>query len=665
LKPITDGSHRRSARLRRVPLVRWLALLLLLVGLAWAGLTTYRVGAAASRVLEDLDGLESLAAQTTQGPDAGQALQLLRTTHADLQALQAAAHPFLWLAPHLAWLPRYGPDIAAAPLLLDIALDIALDLTAAGQTVLEPLLPLMSASAEGNSEGAGGLLQEASLALAAARPQLLAAQAAVEEARAAREQLQAEGLTPRLRRWVERLDRYLPLADDGLSGALLLPDLMGVNGRRTYLVLVQNEDELRATGGFISGVAQVTVEGGDLLGVSFDDSYAVDDLSNPYPEPPAALRETMQTDLWLFRDSNWSPDFPSSARTAIQLYAIGRGVEANGVIALDQEAIRLLVGPLGPLTVADWPEVVTGDNVIQAAQQAWAPGEEITGEWWLHRKDFMAGLLEAALRRLRQEPEQIRVADLALAFLQSLRQKHLLIYLEDEEAATVLSQAGWDGALRATSGDSLLVVDSNVGFNKVNAVVEESLEYVVDLRDVAHPRAVLTLRHTHPVLEGEAPCRQEPRYGPTYEEMTRRCYWDYLRVYVPLGSRLTAATPHAIPGEALLSGRDSPAQVMSGPVEGGREVFGTFFLLPPGGTLETRLAYDLPRTVLEAGAEGMRYSLWVQKQPGTMALPLTVRILLPLDRQVIASRPAPARVVDGALEYALSLETDQVVELTF
>ena len=132
MKPITDGSHRRSARLRRVPLVRWLALLLLLVGLAWAGLTTYRVGAAASRVLEDLDGLESLAAQTTQGPDAGQALQLLRTTHADLQALQAAAHPFLWLAPHLAWLPRYGPDIAAAPLLLDIALD----LTAAGQTVL-------------------------------------------------------------------------------------------------------------------------------------------------------------------------------------------------------------------------------------------------------------------------------------------------------------------------------------------------------------------------------------------------------------------------------------------------------------------------------------------------------------------------------------------------
>ena len=641
-------------------LIALASLALLVGGGVWMGLALGRLWTAASALQADLVALESLAAGGPQALNVEQAVVLLHTTGADLEALETAARPFLWLAPHLGWLPRYGPDIQAAPVLLDIALD----LTAAGEGVMEPLAPLLDRVAGRGASGETSLLEEVTATLAAARPQLIVAQSAVQQARAARKGLEVDGLTPRVRGWVERLDRYLPLLEQGVKGALLLPELLGAEGPRTYLVLVQNEDELRPTGGFISGVARVTVEKGDLSGLQFEDSYAVDDLSRPYPEPPAPLRQYMLADLWLFRDSNWSPDFPTSARTAIALYAIGRDVEADGVVALDQEAIRLLVSALEPLQVEGYAEPVTGENVIQMARRAWEPGEKVASDWWAHRKDFMAALLDTAVRRAEDGLDQGMLLRLARAAPLALRQKRLLLYLEDEEAAALVAEMGWDGALIHSPGDYLMVVDTNMGFNKVNALVEESLEYVVDLADLAHPRATLTVRHRHPLEHAQTPCRQEPRYDATYEQMMERCYWDYLRVYVPAGTSLLEATPHPVSGLELMSGQASPGEVTVGPAEHGHDVFATFLLLHPGENLETRFEYALPEGVLQGREGGFEYVLVAQKQPGTRAIPLRVLILLPSGAEVEASEPEPISMTGVELEYALTLETDQALKVT-
>ncbi len=638
-----------------------ICLVLLLAGTLWLASALYRVWQAGQAVKADLERLEAMVGGGAEDLDVEEAVALLHATRADLERLSAAARPFLRLAPYLGWLPRYGPDIQAGPALLEIALEV----TRAGEIAVEPLVPLLErVQTGGTGPDDRGLLEEVTAVAAQAQPEWEEALAHVEAARSARDRVDAGRLSPRVRGLVDRLDRYLPLFERGLKGGLVLPRLLGADGRRVYLILVQNEDELRATGGFISGVARVAVEGGELLEVEFEDSYAVDDLSQPYPEPPSPLREYMLIDLWLFRDSNWSPDFPTSARTAMTLYAVGRDVVADGVIALDQQAIQRLVDALGPLEVEGYPEPVTGENVIRAAREAWAPGEAPADDWWRHRKDFMAHLLEAVLRRVREEPERVDPARLARAVLQSLERKDLLVYLQDEQAADLLKELGWDGAMRSVSGDYLMVVDTNMGFNKVNALVEESLEYVVDLTDPARPRAVLTVRHRHPVAEGESPCRQEPRYDPTYEQMTRRCYWDYLRVYVPPNSTLLAATPHPVPGEAMMSGRPTSGEVTVESAETGHQVFATFFLLPPGQALETRFEYLLPTDVLRAlGSGEVEYTLTVQKQPGTRGVDLEVRLLLPQGADLATSDPSPASADGGEVRYALRLDTDRVLRV--
>jgi len=659
--PRNDLSNRkRRAPSGRRYLIVTLCLVLLLGGGVWLGSALYRLWMAATAVRADLVAVESLTTNDVQALDLEEATGVLHTTRADLEKLQAAAQPFLWLAPYLGWLPRYGPDIKAAPLLLEIALD----LTTAGGEVVAPLTPLLSKATGHGGAGEKNLVQEATAALQAARPQLTTALSTIQEAQASFEGLKMDELTPRVRGWVERLDRYLPLLEQGTKGALLLPELSGADGPRTYLVLVQNEDELRATGGFISGVARVTVEGGELLEIQFEDSYAVDDFSKPYPDAPAPLLEYMLSELWLFRDSNWSPDFPTSARVAISLYTISRDVEVNGVIAVDQQAIRWLVGALSPLQVEGYAEPVTEGNVVQIAQRAWEPGDEVAADWWEHRKDFMAALLNAIVRRMEGGLDRAELIRLARAAFGALEEKHLLVYLEDEAAASLVAELGWDGALVCPQGDYLMIVDTNMGFNKVNAVVEESLEYVVDLTDPARPRATLTVRHRHPLEHGESPCRHEPRYDSTYEQMMERCYWDYLRVYVPSGSQLLDATPHPVSDSELLSGRSSPGQVTVGSAEQGHDVFATFLLLRPSEILETRFEYALPQGVLQTRGGASEYTLVVQKQPGTRATPLRVRVLLPPGMELEASEPEPTSMIGAVVEYALTLEADRFLRMT-
>jgi len=141
----------------------------------------------------------------------------------------------------------------------------------------------------------------------------------------------------------------------GLELTGVAPQLLGADRPRTYLLLFQNEDELRATGGFVSAVGRATIDAGKIISLTVEDSYAVDDFTTPYPDAPAPMLDYMGIDLWVLRDSNWSPDFPVAARQAISLYTQTRGGTIDGVIALNQQVVEALVDGLGPLTIDGRP----------------------------------------------------------------------------------------------------------------------------------------------------------------------------------------------------------------------------------------------------------------------------------------------------------------------
>jgi hypothetical protein len=101
-----------------------------------------------------------------------------------------------------------------------------------------------------------------------------------------------------------------------------------------------------------------------------------------------------------------------------------------------------------------------------------------------------------------------------------------------------------------------------------------------------------------------------------------------------------------------------------GPPEKGKEVFGTFFVVPTQESKEIRFAYELP-DILESTGDGYRYSLLIQKQPGTKALPVQVTVELPPGVELVATEPEPSLVEGHILRYQLSLATDRRIELVY
>jgi len=631
------------------------------------------VGFKAQRIWSRVHSLQNRVAelQRVTGSDVDTDLrevgENLRGAYKEIEALQHDTAPLLWLSRYLGWMPVIGDDLKAAPALLDVALSV----TQAGTIAFDSLEPLMALQDQ-RDFGERPLAQVLDI-LTEARPAFETAQTHLDAAELRRSDIDQAGLSTRVAEWIDQLDSYMPLFQAGLDGARVLPDLLGASGPRSYLILAQNSDELRATGGFISAVGLLTLKDGQVSDITFEDSYAVDDFSHPYPNSPPEVLRYMGIDQWVFRDANWSPDFPTSAQKALELYRISRDVDADGVLALDQYAVQGVVAALGPLEVPAWPEPVTGDNVISLIHVAWAPedAESTTAfdrEWWEQRKSFIGDLIGAMRDKLETKPDDINWFSLGQAVLTDLGERHLQVWLVDEhnEAASLLYEQGWDGALRQTASDYLLVTDTNLGFNKVNAIVQEELDYRVVFNSDGSAQAKLTIKHSNP-SDAELACSHWPRYGGGYNDLINRCYWDFLRVYAPGGSRLVAATAHPVAADWLITGQSQSGVAQQLAAEKGKNVFSTFFVLPHGEETETRFVYLLPESVLERVDGGWRYRLQVQKQAGTLAIPLRVSLALPPGSEVqsVELSGEVSRPELDVLVFDVILDKDQFFEVYF
>jgi hypothetical protein len=642
----------------------WLLVAGLALMLSGPGYRVWRVWRAAQPLLERMDTVRALAADPAT-IDLASVAPMLQETHAELVTLRDAAHPMLKLAAHLGWVPGVGPDLQALPALLDIIVD----LTGAGVAAIEELAPLLNLADADRAAEVGDPLLLAVHGLVDARPQLEAAQALVECAVQRRAEIDAASLSPRLAHLVQTLDRALPLAQAGIEAGLMAPDLLGASDPRTYLLLVQNSDELRPTGGFIAGAGRVTIDAGNIVELSFLDSYTIDDFGRPYDEPPVPLQEYMLSELWLFRDANWSPDFPTSAQKAAALYNYGQGGELDGVIAFDQQGAARLVEALGPLTVEGWDEPITGGSFTRMVRQAWNPARgEVTREWVRTRKDFLNELAQAVLKHIKEHPETVNWLGLGQALWQVLEERHLLIYLEEPVAASWVRTRGWDGAVRPAGGDYLMVVDANLGFNKANPRVERRLDYRVTLYADGAATASLTVDYHHAGHEGSITCRQHGLYEEgermTYESLMEDCYWNYLRVYAPEGSRLWTASPHPAPADYLLRGVPTAGQAEVLPDELGKAVFAQFFVVEYGQGLTTYFEYDLP-PVARLSEGQWRYQLLIQKQPGTGSTPVSLTVVLPPDAQPVTAVPSPRAIEGKTVTFTLEFDTDIAVEVIY
>lgn len=646
----------------------------LLVAGIWKGWGYYQRAISVKLQVEELLAIYQSSPTLDNVQEVSQRVSKLRE---DLEFLKADIYPLLKISPTLGWIPVYGGDLTQAPYLVEMAVQMSI----AGDEVLQAIGPMMSNYNDNQSPNILSLVSD----LKDADTQLFAAQVALADVQAARQKIEPELLSPTFKNLIiEKVDPLLisinttfPVTDV-LQMARLAPRLLGAigNGPQSYMILIQNEDELRPTGGFLTAVGLLKIEAGKIISLTFESSDLIDDMSKPYPKAPWQLDEYMKAEILLFRDANWFTNFPTTVEWTKFLYSYTRAKTVDGVIAIDQHVVKELLQIVGSIEVVGVDEPISTDNVLsymRTAKQNTPPRGVSPKEW--NRKQFISWLSEPLINKLLSGDSQTWPS-LIRVIIQMLDEKHILLQFNDPEISPLITQRGWDGSVQPLpNSDFLMVVDSNVGFNKTNALMQTTIDYTVNLANLIHPVGNLNITYINnsPVNpETSAECIQNSGQikGLPLDQRDYKmddCYWTYLRVYAPADSQLISSTPHEIPQKWPLREKIIPAHtdVLDEKILG-TQAFGTLLVVPKGQTLQTSYSYQLPAMVVSSELDGktFNYSLKIQKQPGTLAVPLTFHLVLP-PGIVITNPPPGLQQVQEEWVLKTNLNEDVVIEIDF
>ncbi len=420
--------------------------------------------------------------------------------------------------------------------------------------------------------------------------------------------------------------------------------LLGGDSTMRYLALFQNNTELRPTGGFVGSFAEIDMDNGAIANMRLPGggTYDVQGQLDAFVEAPQPL--SLINPRWEFQDGNWFPDFPTSAKKMQWFYEHAGGPTTDGVVAVNATFIEKLLDVVGPIEMPEYGITLNAENFVFATEKA----VEVDADKTKNTPKAILGDMAPKLI------EKIKAADtktlIALVMLveKGLVEKDIQVYFRNNDAEKTMQDLGFGGAIAQTKGDYLMVVDTNIGGGKTDAVIDQHIDQQVTIAESGMVQDDITLTKTH--------------HGMASALFSGKNNVDYVRFYVPEGSVLLSADGFEAPSKALFEASDVPLTadddlsiVMSGQTrdsisgmdiwnEFGKTVFGGWVQTAPGETQVIHVSYRIPQVLFSADADTSLlarlrrqlgfdnhdgYSLFVQKQSGVVSRTTTVHVKYP------------------------------------
>jgi Protein of unknown function (DUF4012) len=402
------------------------------------------------------------------------------------------------------------------------------------------------------------------------------------------------------------------------------PILLGQTGNQRYLFCWQNAQQIRASGGIIKAAELVTARRGTLA-----DHFTSSMLRHEryFPHLPAPEAFTTLERSWLFRDSNISPDFPTSARLERWFWHLDTGEWVNGAVDFDDQAISDVLQATGPVYLPAYHVSATAANARTLAQhftgsgsavyrgpQKLRPGESMD----TYRKQFLGYEFDAIIASLQSLPSN-RLAALGSAMSRAILRHDILLWSDSPSIERAIEASGASGRLKAAPGDLLYIVDDNRSYNDIGRYLDQSASYRANILPNLWIDSTLTIRYRlrpSPVwVEGQGPCAG--RCGNKHD------FRDVVRVLVPPG-----AIVQRTDGLERLSppGRTRAARAPSRVVRAyGLTQISGWFQMSPGQIRTISITYRIPPNDFAFG-DFKQYRLTILRQPGTRLTAVAVAI---------------------------------------
>lgn len=443
---------------------------------------------------------------------------------------------------------------------------------------------------------------------------------------------------------LERLRRILRATSTFFSEA---EDLLGGKTKKRYLVLFQNNMELRPTGGFIGSFALITFDKGRLIDLDVQDVYSADGQLKGHVEPPLPIKTHLGEGEWFLRDSNWSPNFPTSAQRAAWFIDKELGIGIDGVMGVDLEFAKKILAQTGAIELHDFGETINTDNLYEKAQFA-AEGDFFPGS--KAKKNFLTALSKTLLLRMTENPKE-GMASLLKPIISVFEERHAALWTKNSRVNSVFREMGWDGSVSnvfcsqekdgaSCVPDYLQVVEANFGVNKANYFLEKdySLDVSVEQNKIIH---TLTAAYKN---------KSQAAVWPGGD------YKNYLRVFAPKGSVFTKATllNQDLQEEENLS--------IDAGFEEGKSAGGTLALIPSGEARRLTVVWETP--VPDLGDKGELLFLW-QKQMGTGNDPVWIKVSKTGESYKVEAVPTPSLTQANTVGYNTTLVKDLFLKISW
>jgi hypothetical protein len=378
--------------------------------------------------------------------------------------------------------------------------------------------------------------------------------------------------------------------------------LLGGDYDKKYLVLFQNNTEIRATGGFIGTYGILTVGDGKIKNIFIDSIYNPDGQISRKIEPPEPLKKI--TNNLAMRDANWYPDFSISAKSISSLYEIEGGFTPDGIIAFDTKTFTDLLGVTGPIQLNKYGISINKDNFIPITQVKTSVEYDVSEN---NPKKFLSDFAPLFIEQLstQNKDKQSQILEI---LLNNIKEKHIQFYSPNSNVQKAFESINIAGRIKENEkSDYFAYIDSNIGGLKTSSQITDELNHEITINrnnKIIH-KVVLTRKHSGTDIN-----------------------YAYLRFYLPKGSKIISTENFEKKDSVKRDGvtgmiylEDSPDKYLGKAKtndldvyeESDKTVIGGWQVIKGGEEIISEITYQLPSNI---DITNNTYTLLIQKQSG-------------------------------------------------
>lgn len=369
-----------------------------------------------------------------------------------------------------------------------------------------------------------------------------------------------------------------------------------------YLLIVQDPNELRPSGGFITTFAVITFEQGRINDIKVDSSFSLDRLVEGKIEPPDIVRKLLGQDHWAFRDSNLNADFVLTAKQITWFYQRFQTGSLDGLVGLNLNFFKLLLGEIGQISLPDGQNIDKNNLNLLASNPLSSQG-----------LDIVTALTQTLSQRLLKG--EIKFVSFARAILKTISYNEINLWFNKPELEELSLASQLSGQIKPIEchpqlslydchPDTIHLNESNFSVNKLNYYLKRSQNYLIEIKDNGEVAYTVIYDYSYPV--------------PSPTDLGQ-VYKAYYQLYLPVTARNLGIT---------LDGQVQAQNQLLQSVTS--ELVKTEFSTVQATNQPHRLVIKFTSGhILDMKKPLISQSFSILKQPGTMNDPLAIKIIYP------------------------------------